>query len=255
MPGFLSTHPNPGDRIQKIQEMTAALPRDRRSPADSRYLDAIEGLVLGEDPRQGFVENDVFYHPDLRFRFPVPRGFKIINQPTQVVMVEGQKRALLGFTSSGEKSLDAASAKLLNQSGLRILERGSMRSGGLPASATVADAQTKNGQVVRLMFYFVEYRGSVYQFVGYTSPQMFGSFRSVFLQTMQGFAEVQDPRILNRQPIRLALESVRRPAPFRDLVPRNLPAPFTPQEVAILNQVDLNQDLGPGKIAKIPIAR
>ena len=89
MPGFLSTHPNPGDRIQKIQEMTAALPRDRRSPADSRYLDAIEGLVLGEDPRQGFVENDVFYHPDSRFRFPVPRGFKIINQPTQVVMVEG----------------------------------------------------------------------------------------------------------------------------------------------------------------------
>ena len=254
MPGFLSTHPNPGDRIRKIQEMTAALPRDRRSPADSRYLDAIEGLVLGEDPRQGFVENDVFYHPDLRFRFPVPRGFKSINQPTQVVMVEGQKRALLGFTSSGERSLDAASAKL-NQSGLRILERGSMRSSGLPASATVADAQTKNGQVVRLMIYFVEYRGSVYQFVGYTSPQMFSGFRSVFLQTMQGFGEIQDSRILNRQPIRLALESVRRPAPFRDLVPRNLPTPFTPQEVAILNQVDLNQDLGPGKIAKIPVAR
>jgi predicted Zn-dependent protease len=254
MPGFLSTHPNPGDRIRKIQEMTAALPRDRRSPADSRYLDAIEGLVLGEDPRQGFVENDVFYHPDLRFRFPLPRGFKIINQPTQVVMVEGQQRALLGFTSSGERTLEAASAKL-NQSGLRILERGSMRSGGLPASATVADLQTKSGQVVRLMIYFVEYRGSVYQFVGYTSPQMFSGFRSVFLQTMQGFGEIQDSRILNRQPIRLALESVRRPAPFRDLIARNLPAPFTPQEVAILNQVDLNQDLGPGKIAKIPVAR
>ena len=89
MPSFLATHPNPGDRIQRIRELTGAPPRDERPLADSRYLNAIEGLVVGEDPRQGFVEGNVFYHPDLRFRFPVPRGFKVINQPTQVVMVEG----------------------------------------------------------------------------------------------------------------------------------------------------------------------
>ena len=57
MPGFLSTHPNPGDRIQRIRELTAAQPREKRPPPDgSRYLNTIEGLVLGEDPRQGFVE-------------------------------------------------------------------------------------------------------------------------------------------------------------------------------------------------------
>jgi hypothetical protein len=170
-------------------------------------------------------------------------------------MVEGQNRALLGFTSSGEKSLESASAKVLNQSGLKLLERGPTRSNGLPAFAAVADAQTKGGQVVRLMIYFVEYRGAVYQFVGYASPQSFGSFRGAFMQTMQGFGEVHDARILNRQPVRLALEPVRRTAPLRDLLPKNLPAPFTAQEVAILNQVELNQDLGPGKILKIPAAR
>src|SRR6185295_18416608 len=95
MPGFLATHPNPGDRVQRIREMTAAQLRGRRPLADTRYLDAVEGLVLGEDPRQGFVDGNVFYHPDLRFRFPVPRGFKVVNQPTQVVMVEEQNRAVL----------------------------------------------------------------------------------------------------------------------------------------------------------------
>jgi len=255
MPSFLSTHPNPGDRSQRIRELTAALPRDKRPPADSRYLNALENLVIGEDPRQGFVESSVFYHPDLRFRFPAPRGFKIINQPTQVVMVEEQNRAMLGFTSSGEKSIESAAAKFLNQPGLKVLERGPMRSNGFPAFSAVADAQMKNGQVVRVMGYFVEYRGAVYQFVGYTSAQQFGNFRNVFLQTMQGFGEVQDQRILNRQPVRLALEPVRRPAPFRDLLPKNLPAPLTPQDVAILNQVELNQELGPGKVLKIPAAR
>ena len=78
-----------------------------------------------------------------------------------------------------------------------------MRSNGLPAFVVVADAQMQNGQVVRIMAYFIEYRGGVYHFVGYTSPQAFGAFRSAFLQTMQGFGEVRDPRILNRQPVRL----------------------------------------------------
>jgi predicted Zn-dependent protease len=231
------------------------LPRDKRPPADSRYLNAIENLVFGEDPRQGFVESNVFYHPDLRFRFPVPRGFKVINQPTQVVMVEEQNRAILGFTSSGERSSESAANKFLSQPGLKVLERRPMRSGGFPAFSAVADAQMKNGQVVRVMVYFVEYRGAVYQFVGYTTSQLFGNFRGLFLQTMQGFGEVQDPRILNRQPVRLALEPIRRAATVQNLIPRSLPAPLTPQDTAILNQVELNQDLGVGRILKIPATR
>ena len=253
MPSFLATHPNPGDRIQRIRELTGPS-RDKRPLADSRYLNAIERLVLGEDPRQGFVEGNVFYHPDLRFRFPVPRGFKVINQPTQVMMVESQNRAVLGFTSSADKSPESAAARFLNQPGLRVIERGPMRSDGFPAFVVVADAQKQNGQVVRVMAYFIEYRGSVYHFVGYTAPQAFAVFRSLFLQSMQGFGEVRDSRILNREPVRLDLQSVSRPAPFRDLIPRSLPAPFTPEDVAILNQVELNQEVGTGRILKIPAA-
>ena len=255
MPSFLATHPDPGDRIQRIRELTARMPRGRQPLADSRYLNANAGLVLGEDPRQGFVEGNVFYHPDLRFRFPVPRGFKVINQPAQVVMVEGQNRAVLGFTSAGENSLQTAVAGFLKQPGLRVIERGAMRSNGLPAYAAVAEAQTENGQVVRIMAYFVDYRGTVYHFVGYTSPQLFGNFRNLFLQTMQGFSAVQDARVLNRQPVRIALETVRRSASFRELIPRTLPEPFTPEDIAIMNQVELNQKIEPGRILKLPAAR
>lgn len=255
MPNFLSTHPNPGDRIQRIRELTARLSERRPPPADSRYLNAIEGLVLGEDPRQGFVEGDVFYHPELRFRFPVPRGFKVVNQPTQVVMVDSQNRAILGFTSTGEKSLESAAAKFLNQPGLRVIQRSPMRSNGLPAFLIVADGQMENGQVARVMVYFIEYRGTLYQFIGYTSPQAFSNFQNAFLQTMQGFGEVQDRLILNREPVRLGLEPVSRRARFRDLLPKSLPAPFTPEDVAILNQVELNDEISPERTIKLPRAR
>jgi predicted Zn-dependent protease len=252
MPNFLSTHPNPGDRVQRIKELTDRRRVERPPQATAeRYLTAIEGLVLGEDPRQGFVEGDFFYHPELRFRFPVPRGFKVINQPTQVVMVENQNRAMLGFTSSGEKSLEAAAAKFINQPGLRVIQRNATRSNGLPALSIIADAQMEKGQVVRLMVYFIEYRGSVYHFLGYATPQAFTTFQRVFLQTMQGFGEVQDARILNREPVRLALERVSRPARFGDSIPKNLPTPFTPEDLAIMNQVQVNDEIRPGRTIKL----
>ncbi|MGE5817488.1 MAG: M48 family metalloprotease [Deltaproteobacteria bacterium] len=254
VPSFFSTHPNPGDRIQRIRE-SAPVSTGKRITADSRYLDAIDGLVLGEDPRQGFVEGTVFYHPGLGFRFPVPRGFKLVNQPGQVVMLESQKRAILGFTSTGEKSLESAAANFLNQRGLRIIERGARRSGGFPAYAAVADAQMENGQVIRVMAYFIEYRGSIYNFIGYAAPQAFSAFRNVFLDTMEGFSEIQDRRILSKEPVRLGLEHVPRSARFQDLIPRTLPADMKPEDVAILNQVELNEEITPGRILKIPRSR
>jgi hypothetical protein len=39
------------------------------------------------------------------------------------------------------------------------------------------------------------------------------------------------------------------------LIPKNLPAPFMPAEVAILNQVDLREIIEPGRKLKIPVAR
>lgn len=253
LPSFLSTHPHPGDRIRQIQELAARIPPAKRIPdTTKRFMQAIEGLVIGEDPRQGFVEGNMFYHPELRFGFPVPRGFKVINQPGQVVMIEAQNRALLGFNITGEKSLQAAVTRFLNQPGLRVLDRGPARSNGLPAYMAVADAVLENRQQVRGLVYFIEYGGRVYRFLGYTAPPAFATYRAAFLQAMQGFRRVDDSRILNREPVRLTLEYVTQPGPFRNFLPAKLPPQITPEDVAILNQVTLNQEITAGTILKIP---
>jgi hypothetical protein len=71
---------------------------------------------------------------------------------------------------------------------------------------------------------------------------------------MEGFDEVRDPRILDRQPVRVELFAVSRPGRFRDLVPKTLPAPFTLEEVALLNQVEPNEEIDSGRILKLPRA-
>jgi predicted Zn-dependent protease len=255
LPNFLSTHPDPGDRVTRIRDLTAKWSANQAVRASSaKYFSAIDGLVLGEDPKQGFVERNVFYHPELAFQFPVPQGFKVVNKPTQVVMVESQNRAILGFTSTGEKSLDTAAGKFLQQPGLRVLESTRTRSGSSPAIAAVADGKMENGQVVRVLVYFVEYRGRIYHFIGYTSPQAFASFRNVFLPTMRGFGEIQDARVLRREPVRLQLQAANRTAQFKAFVPSQLPPDMRVDDVAIMNQLALNDEVTQGKILKIPKA-
>src|SRR5690606_6330817 len=72
VPSWLSSHPSPPDRI----EATAALAKKYLASVDASslkvnrpdHLSRLEGLVFGENPREGFTANGVFYHPELRFQ-------------------------------------------------------------------------------------------------------------------------------------------------------------------------------------------
>ncbi|HEU5148023.1 MAG TPA: M48 family metallopeptidase, partial [Chryseosolibacter sp.] len=76
VPTFLSTHPDPADRERRVAKLAADW-RKKTNAANlevdrENYLKMIDGIIYGEDPKQGFVENNVFYHPVLRFQFTVP---------------------------------------------------------------------------------------------------------------------------------------------------------------------------------------
>ena len=96
-----STHPDPQDREAK----TLALAREAQAKSSSSvfktarepYLALIDGIVFGENPRQGFVENGTFYHPTLDFQFPVPTDWQLVNTPQAVQM--GNKEQTAGLFS------------------------------------------------------------------------------------------------------------------------------------------------------------
>jgi len=77
LPGFLSTHPCPRSGSRTSNDAEARGPGLARRP--EAYLRTVENVVYGEDPRQGYVENSVFYHPGLRFQYAVPSGWTVDN--------------------------------------------------------------------------------------------------------------------------------------------------------------------------------
>jgi predicted Zn-dependent protease len=254
LPSFLSTHPDPGEREQTIRELAARWMQEVGLATRENqvvYYARIEGIVLGEDPRQGYVADGAFYHPTLRFWFPVPADFQVINQPSQVLLVEAEQQAVLVLTLASESSAAEAARAWAAQEGLTVLDRGSERVNGLPAVYVVAEGQTSEGQTVRVLRYFIEHEGRVYSLAGYTLAAQYARYRPVLLQVMRGFAPLRDPARLNVQPVVLAIRPAERTAPFRALLPA-LPEAFTPEAVAIMNQVELETTVQAGTPLKLP---
>jgi predicted Zn-dependent protease len=100
--------------------------------------------------------------------------------------------------------------------------------------------------------YFIEQDGKVYSFGGLTSASRLNALSGTFEQVVRGFGEVRDRDVLNVQPTRLAVMTVDRPAPFSSFIPTGELGTVTPEDLAILNQVELNQTIPAGTKIKVP---
>jgi predicted Zn-dependent protease len=82
----MATHPATPERIraakQNVREVTGRAGETRNA---ERYLQAINGLLYGDDPSEGFVRGRTYLHPRLGVTFSVPERFGLMNTPTAVV--------------------------------------------------------------------------------------------------------------------------------------------------------------------------
>lgn len=253
LPAWQSTHPDPGEREQTVQMLAAKnTPRGAiLSKGEDEYLRQIDGVIVGEDPREGFVQGNAFYHPELRFQFPVPQGWKVQNERTVVMMISPNRDAAMAFELTAAKTAQEAAQRLASTQGLRVTDTKSVRVNGQTAVAVAGQGNTQQG-AVGLLNYFIEYGGRVYSFSGMTSASRLNSYTDEFQRAMLGFDRLTDPSKINVRPSRLAVVTVDRPAPFASFVPTSIMSGMSAEELAILNQVQLNQTLPAGTKIKVP---
>ena len=257
IPTWQSTHPDPGRREDTIVELARQWDEKVEGPADARnqeaYYAALENIVLGVNPRQGVVENDVFYHPDLAFRFPVPGGWTVQNQTSQVILIQPDQEAYVVFRITEADTPEAAGTDFAGQQGLTVVERRQTRVNGRDAYRVVAEAQTQQGQTVRALATFIAYEDRVYAFQGLTAAQQYDTYRPALERPMTGFDALRDPNRLNVQPARLAIRPALRAAAFRAFVDASaLPEDMNDTDLAILNQVQLDESVPQGRPLKLP---
>ena len=143
---YFSTHPATADRVAQTRAQAASYPKGGKINRD-RHLKEISGITYGDSAKQGFVRGQKFYHPQLGFFFEVPKGFNIINQPSQVVATSKSGAAIIFDMAANTQgfSPEAYIQNWIKNKPLQGMERITVN--GMPA-ATGGFTGAINGQAV-----------------------------------------------------------------------------------------------------------
>lgn len=259
VPTFLSTHPDPADRERKVSKMA----KDWKNKTGGKslevgrdsYLRMIDGIIYGDDPKQGFVENNMFYHPVMKFQFPVPAQWKVNNTPEQVQIVEPQGQAFMLLTLAEGNDLETATQALLKKYQLQPIKSARETVNGLNAYAIIADQAAQQGQqqqaAVRTLIYTIQYGGNIYAMIGASAKQTFNGYANTFQNTMRSFAELTDQEKINREPERVRIKTVGRTSTLQSALTGFQTPSNRLEEVAVLNGMRLNETVQSGMLIKV----
>ncbi len=147
--------------------------RDRK-----QYLAAIDGLVYGDDPKEGFIRGRRFFHPKLGFTFTAPEAFTL----------ENTSQAVLGANTTGSEALrldavrvagDQSLAQYLSSGWIEGVEVSSVESlvlNGFPAATAVA-----RGEQWSFRMFAIRFGSDVYRLIFAArelTPELDASFRT-----------------------------------------------------------------------------
>ncbi|NND35223.1 MAG: M48 family metalloprotease [Saprospiraceae bacterium] len=256
LPTFLSTHPDPYDRFKRVGQLADKAQKNIDASTlevnRDRYLRMIDGMIYGEDPKQGYVENNRFYHPDLRFQFPIPTGWKTVNTPSQVQMAPADGSALMMLTLTDAKSPTAAADSTLRQYNLQMIERKNQNLNGMPVVAQVADqTNEQTGQKIRILSYFISYKNLIFTFHGLSELANFDGNVQFFNQTMRNFTVLNDQAKINKKPNRIVIKTAARDESLENLLKGLRISDADLNEHAVINGIALDQVVKRGSLFKI----
>ena len=189
LPDWLATHPNPEDRLRLIQASYSKLPPGlgaagfRREP----YLQRLEGVAYGPDPREGFFRRGVFYHPQLGFAMESPPGWKGTNQKQAVVWQPNSKDAVLVLTLAAGGSARVAAQQFFSQQGVDLVGQWALQPNG--AVGGQFQANTQQGPVTGAAS-FIENGGRVFQLLGFATSSSWRNQAETIGRAMQSFQRV-----------------------------------------------------------------
>jgi predicted Zn-dependent protease len=249
VPEWLSTHPYPETRKEDIQSEIRESGFADGQVAQERYLEMIDGIVYGANPREGFVREGVFYHPDLRLRVDFPQSWQVINEKQAVTSVSPQKDAVMALSVASAASLDAAASEFFREGIQRSGNAERLHVHGVAALEEAFSVQTDSGPLAGRAL-FLDYEGRIYRLLAYSTAGAWPGYEGIARQAMRSFQPLTDQSLLSVRPLRLEIVTIGQPMTLREFHER-FPSPtLSLDQVALLNQGQPDTALPAGAMVK-----
>lgn len=232
---FLSSHPATPERVQNAQANARqymspeARERDRET-----YLAAIDNIVYGEDPSEGFVRGRRFIHPKLGFSFTAPDGFALENTAQAVIGVrEGGSQAMrFDVVRVGP---DQSLSDYLNSGWMESVDKTTTEEttvNGFPAATSTA-----RGDQWQFRVYVMRVGTEVYRFIFAARQRTVEADRN-FREAVNSFRRLSLAEVQAARPLRIKVITVQPGDTVESLANRMASIDRPVERFRILNGLD-----------------
>ncbi|HEY7810752.1 MAG TPA: M48 family metalloprotease [Allosphingosinicella sp.] len=254
-PSWARTHPLSSERVTRATQQAQRTGLAGRGVRNrDQYLAQVDGVMVGDDPKQGVIEGRTYTHPDLRLRFSVPTGYGMQNSSTAVSIVGQQGQAMFStgafngdlgtYIAQAFRSVAGAQAQV-NYSQPR-----STTINGIPAAYSTARVATQNGQVDLTIFAYQFASNTAYHFAIITpAGQGVGPFTSM----VQSLGRISASEAAAIRPRVIDVVTVARGDTVQSLAARMAYSDMQLERFRVLNGLGANQALVPGQRVKLVV--
>lgn len=247
IPEWQLTHPYPENRADhirtRIEEEGFA---ETGTVARDAYLDRLDGMVFGENPRHGYFKGARFVHPELAFDLTFPEGWRTINQRSVVAAIEPSEQAVITLEVADDATAPAeALREFLSQEGITsgpVREDGT---GGIERARADFEATMEEG-TVRGEVAFIRHDDVAYRLLGYApdASAWSGQAQSV-ATTISSFQPLTDSAILGVEPWTIEIRTLSEATSLARYAAEN-GSPVEVDALARLNRVTPEEVLSNG---------
>jgi predicted Zn-dependent protease len=200
---FLASHPATPERIKVAEANAKQYTGATGAPAGEKdkaaYLAALDGMVYGEDPGDGFVRGRRFVHPRLGFTFTAPETFALENTAQAVLGVKdggGQALRVDVVKVPAEQSLsDYLVSGWIDNVDKESIEQ--LTVNGFPTATAAA-----KGDQWAFRLYVLRYGNEVYRFI-FAAKHRSAEVDRAFREAVNSFRRLTPSEVEGAKPLHL----------------------------------------------------
>jgi predicted Zn-dependent protease len=254
IPNWLSTHPEPAERVVEARPIVAkyasasAMERGR-----DRYLEHIEGIDVGDKREDGIVRGHRFLHPDMRVAVDFPEGWDVTNTPDQVAAQEpGQKHFMFLqlVERPGGSGIQEIATRSMSSARFRHLDGQVTSVNGVNAYVGTYQGELDGVGHVILRAAHYENGRQVLMLAGFAPDKEFPRIEREINSALQSFRQLSAAEADAVHPNRLAFYTVRPGDSWQSIAARHDHLARA-SDLAIMNHHEVNEQPKPGQRIKV----
>jgi len=251
--GLFSTHP---DNDTRLKEVIGAANKYRKTSSNYTgrdvFLGHINGLIYGDNPKDGIVRENSFYHPDLGFAMQLPHSWNVANRPDQLLITAPKGAAIMQLAATDINKRVTPREFMQTRLGLKALSHDSpLNIHGLAAHTGLAPINTSFGnRIARFTVIYLNDKAYVLASVARNEVEA-EAYDRYFLEAAQSFhAMTENERSLAR-PLKLKVTQVDSKGSFSTLAGQSPLETFPEEQLRLLNNMFPDGQPRPDMLLKV----